>query len=111
MPSAPLEMKSRLLSSIWLSLLLLFSQQAVFADTLKHVRNSAADSHQYTFDADDSSDDTTRQFFLDSFTALPPPIFSLPVSSGQVEAPIATGFVRLPSVIHRYYSSRAPPLL
>lgn len=110
MPSAPLEMKSRLLSSIWLSLLLLFSQQAAFADTLKHVRNSASDSHQYTFE-DDSSDDTARQFLLDSFTALPPPIFSLPVSSGQVEAPIAAGCVRLPSVIHRYYSSRAPPLV
>ena len=110
MPSALLEMKSRLLSSIWLSLLLLFSQQVAFADTLKHVCGSAADSHQYTFE-DDSSDDTARQFFLDHFTALPPTIFSMPVSSGKFEAPIATGFVRLPSAIHRYYSSRAPPLL
>ena len=110
MPSALLEMKSRLLSSIWLSLLLLFSQQVAFADTLKHVCGSAADSHQYTFE-DDSSDDTARQLFLDNSTALPSPDFSLPVVSGQVETPIATGLARLSSVIHRYYSSRAPPLL
>lgn len=104
-------MKSRLLSSIWLSLLLLFSQQMAFADTLKHAYDSVADSHQYAFEDDSSSDDDAgRQLFLDDFTALPTS-FALPVIAGRVEVPVETGIIRLSPVVLSYYSSRAPPLL
>ena len=103
-------MKSRLLSTIWLSLLLLFSQQIAFAGTLKQACNSVADSHQYAFEDDSSSDDAGRQLFLDDLTGLPTS-FTLPVIAGYVEVPVETGIIRLSPVVLSYYSSRAPPLL
>jgi hypothetical protein len=101
-------MKSRLLSSIWLSLLLLFAQQVAFADSLVHAYDS--DTHQYAFEESSSSDDTGRHLALDNFTGLPSS-FTLPVLSGWNAMQVPTGISRAIAAVTPYYSSRAPPLL
>lgn len=102
-------MKSRLLSSIWLSLLLLFAQQVAFADSLVHAYDSVSDTHQYAFE-ESSSDDASRHFALDNFSGLPS-TFTPPVLSGWNAMQIPNGISRLVTFVSSYYSSRAPPLL
>jgi hypothetical protein len=104
-------MKSRLLSSIWLSLLLLFAQQVAFAGSVIHAYDSGSDTHQYAFEESSSSDDdASRHFTLDNFSGLPSS-FSLPVLSSWNAVQVPTGISRLVTVVSPYYSSRAPPLL
>lgn len=102
-------MKSRLLSTVWLSLLLLFAQQVAFADSLGHAYGSTSD-HQYAFEERSSSDDAARHLFLDNFDGLPS-TFSLPVTPSWTTVYATTGIVRIAAVVTRFYSSRAPPLL
>ncbi len=102
-------MKSRLLSSIWLSLLLLFAQQVAFADSLVHAYDSFSD-HQYAFEESASSDDASRHFALDNFSGLPS-TFTPPVLAGWNPVQIPDGISRLVTFVSSYYSSRAPPLL
>ncbi len=104
-------MQSRLLTSIWLSLLLLFSQQSAFADSLMHAHYSVSDDHQYAFEDASFDGDAGKHIALGDFNGLPAASFALSVLSNLVIMPVPEGIDRFFSAVSSYYSSRAPPLL
>jgi hypothetical protein len=104
-------MKSRFLSHIWLSLVLLFAQQIAFADALTHAHHSVS-HHQCTFEEAACADsDVNGHSALDDFDNGLVSSFVQSVLSNMQVAQTQSLRSQFLSLVSPFYFSRAPPLL